>query len=415
MLRHYLTMTLAVLKRRPFYTAISLFGISFTLLVLMVIAAMADHALAQMAPESRQERMIGVHSAVMYGPHSTWNSDAGYLLFDRYARQLPGVEELTLFASFQTVSTYLGEQRIASNLKRTDAAFWRVFDFTFLEGGPYGQADVDEARFVAVISRESRQRLFGGAAALGKSFEADGQSFRVVGVVENVPDIRFVPFGDIFAPLTTAKTDAYKQQIMGGFHAVALARRVDDLPIIREEFNARLTRAELPEKEYTSIVAPFETHFDSIAREGPWADRKSPERQGPRLVLLLAILAVLFVTLPTVNLININVSRILERASEIGVRKAFGAPTRTLVAQFIVENVLLTLAGGAIGLLLSALVLRALNQSGFVAHSAFAVNLRVFGYGTLMAIAFGLFSGVYPAWRMARLHPVDALKGGPSR
>jgi putative ABC transport system permease protein len=64
---------------------------------------------------------------------------------------------------------------------------------------------------------------------------------------------------------------------------------------------------------------------------------------------------------------------------------------------------------------LSALVLRALNQSGFVAHSAFAVNLRVFGYGTLLAIAFGLFSGVYPAWRMARLHPVDALKGGPSR
>ena len=50
MLTHYLTMTLAVLKRRPFYTAISLFGISFTLLVLMVMTAMADHALAPMPP-----------------------------------------------------------------------------------------------------------------------------------------------------------------------------------------------------------------------------------------------------------------------------------------------------------------------------------------------------------------------------
>ncbi len=163
MLRHYLTMTIAVLKRRPFYTAISLFGISFTLLVLMVISAMADHMLAPMPPESRQARMIGVHSATMFGPNSTWNSDAGYLLFDRYAKNLPGVEELTLFTSFQTVTTYLGDQRISSNLKRTDAAFWRVFDFTFIEGGPYGKADVDEARFVAVISRESRQRLFGGA------------------------------------------------------------------------------------------------------------------------------------------------------------------------------------------------------------------------------------------------------------
>jgi putative ABC transport system permease protein len=127
------------------------------------------------------------------------------------------------------------------------------------------------------------------------------------------------------------------------------------------------------------------------------------------------ILAVLFVTLPTVNLVNVNISRILERASEIGVRKAFGAPTRSLVAQFVVENVILTMVGGTIGLVLSALVLRAMNQSGFVAHSAFTINARVFVYAVLMAIGFGLVSGVYPAWRMARLHPVEALKGGPSR
>jgi putative ABC transport system permease protein len=416
MLRHYLTMTIAVLKRRPFYTAISLFGISFTLLVLMVVTAMADHTLAPMAPESRQDRMLGVHSARMFGPESAWSSDAGYLLFDKYARTLPGVEELTIFSSFQTVTTYLGDQRITSNLKRTDAAYWRVFDFTFLEGGPYGRADVDEARFVAVITRATRERLFpGSAAALGKTFEADGQSFRVVGVVENVPDIRYVPYADAFVPITTAKTDAYKREIMGGFQAVALARTRDDLPIIREEFNARLSRIELPDKAYKTLVAPFETKYDAIARESPLADRTSPERQGSKLTVFLVILALLFVTLPTVNLVNVNISRILERASEIGVRKAFGAPARSLIGQFVVENVILTLLGGAIGLVLSGLVLRALNRSGFMAHSAFTINTRVFAYAVLMAIAFGVVSGVYPAWRMARLHPVDALKGGPSR
>ena len=415
MLKHYLTMTLAVLKRRPFYTAISLFGISFTLLVLMVVAAMADHALAPMAPESRQDRMLGVHSARMFGPDSAWSSDAGYLLFDKYARNLPGVEELTIFSSFQTVSTYLGDQRITSNLKRTDAAFWRVFDFTFLEGGPYGRADVDDARFVAVVSRATRERLFGTAPGLGRTFEADGQSFRVVGVVENVPDIRSVPYADLFVPITTAKTDAYKRELMEGFQAVALARTPDDLPIIREEFNARLSRIELPNKAYKTLVAPFETKYDAIARETPLADRSSPERQGSKLTALVVVLAVLFVTLPTVNLVNVNISRILERASEIGVRKAFGAPTRQLITQFVVENVILTLLGGAIGLVLSALVLRAMNQSGFIAHSAFTINARVFAYAVLMAIAFGVISGVYPAWRMARLHPVEALKGGPSR
>jgi putative ABC transport system permease protein len=351
----------------------------------------------------------------MFGPNSAWSSNAGYLTLDRHARNLPGVEELTIFSSFHTVATYLGDQRVTSQLKRTDGAFWRVFDFTFVEGGPYNQADVDEARFVAVITRAGRERLFGGQPAVGRTFDADGQTFRVVGVVENVPDIRYTVFADVYVPITTAKTDAYKREVMGDFQAVALARTTDDLPIIREEFNARLARMELPDKAYTTLVAPFETRYDAIARETPFADRSSPEPQGSKLTWFVVVAALLFVTLPTVNLVNVNISRILERASEIGVRKAFGAPTRSLVAQFVVENVLLTLAGGAIGLALSALVLRGLNQSGMFAHSVFTVNARVFLYAVLLAIAFGIVSGVYPAWRMARLHPVEALKGGPSR
>jgi putative ABC transport system permease protein len=132
-------------------------------------------------------------------------------------------------------------------------------------------------------------------------------------------------------------------------------------------------------------------------------------------VALIAVLAGLFALIPTVNLVNINVSRIMERASEIGVRKAFGAPARTLVIQFLVENVLLTILGGAIGLVLSMAVLRAFNTSGILRYAQFAMNLRIFAYGMLIALAFGLLSGVYPAWRMSRLNPVDALKGGVSR
>jgi putative ABC transport system permease protein len=417
MLKHYLVMTVAVLKRRPFYTGISLFGISFTLLVLMVLTAMADHALAPMAPETRQPLMLGVHRAVMYGDGNMWSSEGGYMMFDRYARNLPGVERLTIYSSPGTVYTYRGSERVASELKRTDGEFWKILDFTFLEGGPYGQADVDEARFVAVINRQTRERLFGdGATALGRTFEADNQTYRVVGVVENVSAVRTVSAADIWAPLTTAKTDGYKTSLMGGFHAVALARQASDLPGIREEFNSRLRRAELPDKAFKTLVAPFESTYDGFAREySPFADRKSVESQASRLTSLVVVLALLFITLPTVNLINVNISRILERASEIGVRKAFGAPTRTLIGQFVVENVVLTLAGGAIGLVLSIFVLRAINQSGVVPYADFGVNLRVFAYAILLALTFGLFSGVYPAWRMARLHPVDALKGGPSR
>jgi putative ABC transport system permease protein len=109
--------------------------------------------------------------------------------------------------------------------------------------------------------------------------------------------------------------------------------------------------------------------------------------------------------------VNLQVSRILERASEIGVRKAFGASSRTLVGQFVVENVALSLVGGALGFVLSRLVLDALSASGVLAYARFTVNSRVFLYGLGFALFFGVLSGVYPAWRMSRLHPVEALRG----
>jgi putative ABC transport system permease protein len=232
--------------------------------------------------------------------------------------------------------------------------------------------------------------------------------------VENVSEVRQVPFADIWVPYTTAKTDNYKRELMGGFHALALARDHASMALLHDEFNSRMLRVELP-KGYTNIVAPFETNLQLVARLLPTGDRKNPESQVWRLVAFLAVLAALFALIPTVNLVNINISRIMERASEIGVRKAFGAPARTLVGQFLVENVLLTAIGGLIGLVMTFFVIRALNVSGVLRYAEFGINSRVFGYGMLIALVFGLVSGVYPAWRMSRLNPVDALKGGVSR
>jgi putative ABC transport system permease protein len=413
MLRHYFVLAVKVLLRRKFFTFISLFGISFTLLVLTVVAALFDHTFGPGQEEPRQDRTLYVGEAFMYGPHSSWGSHGGFKLFDRYARDLPGVERLSLHEDTRTVHTYLEGRKISSALKRTDDEYWRILEFTFVEGTPFGTTDVAEARFVAVISEKTRERMFGGRPAAGQTFEADGQRFRVIGVVKNVSSLRGTAFADIWVPYTTAKTDAYKREIMGAWNALALARNKASMAAIHEEFNSRLRRVELPDpKEYKALVAPFETRFAAFARGMPLTDRKDPESQAWRFAGLLTGLGLLFVLIPTVNLVNINISRIMERASEIGVRKAFGAPAHTLVGQFLIENVLLTLIGGVIGLVLSFFVLRAFSDSGMFPAAHFTINLRVFTYGMVFAVVFGLISGVYPAWRMSRLNPVQALKGG---
>jgi putative ABC transport system permease protein len=134
---------------------------------------------------------------------------------------------------------------------------------------------------------------------------------------------------------------------------------------------------------------------------------------GMRMVMAVVVgLALAFMLLPVVNLVNLNVSRALERASEIGVRRAFGASRSQLVAQFVLENVVLALLGGLLALAATELVLRLLTASALVPYADFHVNLRVFGWGLGFALAFGVLSGAWPAWRLSRLHPVDALRGG---
>ena len=128
-------------------------------------------------------------------------------------------------------------------------------------------------------------------------------------------------------------------------------------------------------------------------------------------LLIVFIVFLLFLLMPTLNLVNINISRIMERSSEIGVRKAFGASSRTLVVQFIIENLILTFIGGAIGIVLSFFIIRTLNGNGLIFNIHLAINFNVLFYSLAACVFFGLLSGVYPAWRMSRLHVVTALKG----
>jgi putative ABC transport system permease protein len=411
MLTHYLKTAWKVFLRRKFFTLISLFGISFTLVVLMVATAILDHAFAPYPPEVHQDRTVTVFRATMFGPHSTWNGGAGYRLLDRYARGLPGTERFSISSSPGAAQSFVGGQKITLQLRRTDADYWKILDFAFVEGRPFNAQDVAEARFLAVINAATREKLFGGRSAVGRMLEADGQRFRVIGVVPDVPVLRMIPYADVWVPLTTAKTDAYKSDVMGGYMGIVLAGSRDAIPAMKEEFKSRLKHVELPDpRVYKQIVALLETPFERMSGE-LFGRRGEEEIHAERLSAVMLLVALLFMLLPTINLINLNVSRIMERASEIGVRKAFGASSRTLIAQFVVENVVLTLIGAAVGFVLSFFVLRALTASGLVRYAEFHLNVRIFLYGVALALFFGVFSGVYPAWRMSRLHPVQALKG----
>jgi putative ABC transport system permease protein len=411
MLRNYLKIALKVLLRRKFFTAISLFAIAFTLLVLMVATALLDHTLAPMAPETNADRMLFITKAVMRGPNSTWSSSAGYLFLDKYVRTLPDVEAVAVATDQASAVGFSNGVKVRTSLRRTDGVFWQILDFDFVEGRPFTGDDDREARRVAVINEATRERYFGDASALGRDLEVANQTFRVVGVVRDVPFSRGMSAADVWVPIGTLRSDTYKRELLGPFIGIILARHRGDLPAIQAEVQRRAAEVPLPDpKEYEHYYAGADTLFESAARS--FTASRDANAQAGWLVALLVLSMLLFMLLPALNLVNLNLSRILERASEIGVRKAFGASSRALVGQFVVENVVLTFVGGAIGLALSALALVALNRGAFVAYANFGLNLRVFFYAVLLSLFFGVLSGVYPAWKMSRLHPAEAIRGG---
>ena len=405
MLKNYIKIALKVLRRRKFFTFISLFAISFTLVVLMVATAILDHLFAPMPPESNLDRTLGVFYMEMKGPKSTWSGNPGYGFLNKYVRGLSNVEQFSIFSEQKTVTSYVKGAEIKSFLKRTDGTYWKILNFTFIEGRPLIDDDDNNANYVAVISEATREKFFGNGSALGKFIEADRQSFQVVGVVQNVPELRPIGFADIWVPNSTSPQVSYRDKLMGDYIGLILAQSKDDFALIRQEFQSRLPGVQLPKKEYDRMEGKPETFMESISPE-IFDGRRSDVLMGIIILLML-----LFMFLPTINLVNINVSRILERSSEIGVRKSFGASSWTLVGQFVVENLILTAIGGLIGFVIAGIMLGIINNSGLIQYANLSLNLRIFGYGFVMILVFGLLSGVYPAWKMSRIHPVLALKG----
>jgi putative ABC transport system permease protein len=412
MLRNYLKIAVKVLLRRKFYTAVSLFGIAFTLLVLVFGTAVLDEFLFSAYPETRRGRTLGIYRAKLVGPNGSRMSDAGYALLDRYARDLPGVEHFSVVSTPSQVTSFVDGDKVESTLRRTDAVFWEIMEFDFVEGGAFAAQDESMGNFVAVINEATRERFFGEGPATGRELRAGGQVFTVVGVVRDVPRTRMHSYAEIWVPIATAKSTSYRSDLIGGFTGIILAESRSRFADIKAEFDRRIAAADLSEEpEWETLVCAAHTLLEESFANFEAGPVESASMRAAMKIAGGVLVAILFMSLPALNLINLNLSRILERASEIGVRKAFGASSRTLVGQFLVESVLLTLVGGLLGLIAAEVLMAVVNDTGIVPYANVHVNYRVFVAGLVLSVFFGVFSGAYPAWRMSRMHPVEAIRG----
>jgi len=408
MLKNYFKIAIAVLRRRKFFTFISLFGISFTLTILLVLTAFIDKVVGDNYPDKKRDRSLYVSRLSQVGGDATSSGPVSFYFLQHYAGSLKTPVKIAISSGFNGTNTYVNNKKIALNYKYTNAAYWEVLEYDFLEGKAFNKQQVDNADKVAVISADMKKEYFGDApAVVGRYIEADNVKYRIIGVVKNVPITSYMTYSDIYLPYTVAKDGEYKnnKSYQGGYFGILLANSPADADKLHNEYEEMVSRLRPTEKWAKRVFS----HADTYVRA--YVDSGNEKQSGTFIaVTAISIFAFILMILPTLNLVNINITRIMERSSEIGVRKAFGASSRTLVYQFIVENIILTLLGGILGVILTLIALQVINSAHLIANLELTINFTVLFIGLLVCLFFGLLSGVYPAWRMSKLNVVTALK-----
>ncbi len=406
MLKNYLKVALKGLMRKKYYTFISLFGIVVTLIVLTISVALINHMSVLGKPGSRLSRCLIVDRLEILIKKGHIISEPSYYILDRYVRNLKGAEAVSIFSDAHEAVVYSENERVPLKIKYTDEVFWDIAEFPFLEGRPYKKEALDRAEMVTVITDRAKQQIFGVKPALGEYLETSKGTFRIIGVIP-YKEIRALALNaDIYAPISTSSGKMNNKELWGAESALVQAADRSQFTSIKDEFQNhmdQLVQDYKDEKQINSFDCFIGTMNESLANDINQSET----------VYFTGIIGMmfLFMILPAINLTAINISRIMERFPEIGIRKAFGASSMALMGQFIIENIILTLIGGVLAYILSGIILSLINNSGVVPWGYIRLDLTVFLYSMIVTIFFGIFSGILPSYRMSRLHPAEALKG----
>jgi len=274
-------------------------------------------------------------------------------------------------------------------------------DLTVASGRMFEERDARQGRKVAVLGPTVVTQLWGDADPIGKRIRIRGAPFEVIGVLGSKGQSSFGRDQDdlILSPLATVRTRIIGRRIKADSVQTIYVKAVseEELASVQEDIDSTL-RAE--HKIQAGDDDDFQTQNLASILEA------SKAAIGAFTVLLAAIAGVSLVV-GGVGIMNIMLVAVTERTREIGLRMALGARRKDVLAQFALEAVVLSVFGGLIGLaigLLGAAGIAAIGDWPF-ALPAWAIPVAL-GFSSLVGLVFG----AYPAWRAARLDPIEALR-----
>lgn len=440
----------ALIRADKLFSTIYIAGTAVAIASAMVVAIFVNILLADIPPESNRSRTLYLNS--YYRKASMSNGEWLYTNFSTEAidscfRRMECVEAVAGFMSYllyldYKVSDMDGQHELPVSFTPTNTDFFRLYDFTFLSGRPFSEQEFQDGERVCVITERLAKSLgltpnpsplSHGRGAGGEALLLADKPFRIVGVVKTVSYMLMNAAADVYIPYKVEGIGLHPEQQTN----IPYSGNLDVHILLRKGFTQQDFVRELePWRQRYEAVASSQTGEETGWRV--WADshffryisffssRGQEESTTLKVMNLMpiALLMLLFLLLPAVNLSGLVSNRMEARRAEMGIRKVFGAKRRWLLQEVINENLVLTLLGGAAGWLLSWLFISLMRhtrefQTLFVSEDSKSFELSLdpamFFTPTLFLIAFlccavlNLMAALIPAWRSLRKPIVESL------
>ena len=287
--------------------------------------------------------------------------------------------------------TKLGSNNTSSTLDAVGTGYENIKEVTIVSGRYFNENDINNRSKNAVIGTYLVQELFAGLDPVGQKIKLNGQPFTVIGVYEESADSTEISTDNkVTIPYTTA-TRFLKNKTISTYYLSAKNEDVVEDAIT--QIKAFLTKKFGSDSGFS--VTSVSQILDTL-----------DEMMGT-LTMMLAGIAAISLVVGGIGIMNIMTVSVSERTREIGIRKAIGARTTDILLQFLIESIFLSVIGGFIGILVGI-------GLGYVVCSfigfSFAPQSDMIVLSLIFSIFIGVFFGIAPAKKAAKLHPIDALR-----